>query len=46
MNWEAMYRRKVTDAHTALSCIESGQRLYIGGGAGGRLRGRSGEGAA
>ena len=35
MNWETIYRRKVTDATTALSCIESGQRLYVGGGAGG-----------
>ena len=35
MNWESIYRRKVTDATSALSCIESGQRIYVGGGAGG-----------
>ena len=35
MNWETIYRRKVTDATSALSCIESGNRLYVGGGAGG-----------
>ncbi len=34
MNWEQIYRRKVTDAPAALSIIESGQRVYIGGGAG------------
>ncbi|WP_420644154.1 acetyl-CoA hydrolase/transferase family protein [Candidatus Leptofilum sp.] len=34
MNWENIYRRKVTDASTALSHIQSGNRLYIGGGAG------------
>lgn len=38
MNWETIYRRKVTDAATALSCIESGNRLYVGGGAGGPAR--------
>ncbi len=34
MNWETIYRRKVTDAATALSNVKSGQRLYVGGGAG------------
>ena len=34
MNWEAMYRRKVTNIDAALECIESGDRVYIGGGAG------------
>ncbi|MCB0047140.1 MAG: acetyl-CoA hydrolase/transferase family protein [Caldilineaceae bacterium] len=34
MNWEAIYRRKVADAATALSTIKSGQRLYMGGGSG------------
>lgn len=34
MNWETIYRRKVTDAADALSIIESGNRIYIGGGAG------------
>ncbi len=35
MNWESIYRHKVTDASTALSCIESGNLVYVGGGAGG-----------
>lgn len=34
MNWEAIYRRKVTNMDTALSTIKSGQRVYLGGGAG------------
>lgn len=34
MNWETLYRSKVTDVATALSIIESGNRLYVGGGAG------------
>ncbi len=34
MNWETIYRRKVTDADTALSAIKSDQRIYLGGGAG------------
>lgn len=34
MNWETIYRRKVTDAATATAAIESGMRVYIGGGAG------------
>lgn len=34
MNWERLYQRKVTDAATALRSIESGNRVYIGGGAG------------
>lgn len=34
MNWESIYHRKVTDIDTALSHIKSGNRLYIGGGAG------------
>lgn len=34
MNWEEIYRRKVMDADTALSSILSGNRIYIGGGAG------------
>ena len=34
MNWENIYRRKVTDVSTALSHIQSGNRLYVGGGAG------------
>ena len=34
MNWENIYRRKVTDVSAALSHIKSGDRLYVGGGAG------------
>ena len=34
MNWETIYRKKVTDVQTALSVIESNQRIYVGGGAG------------
>ncbi len=34
MNWESIYRRKVTDPDTALACVKSGDRVYIGGGAG------------
>ncbi len=34
MNWEAIYRRKVTDVDTALACLKSGDRVYLGGGAG------------
>lgn len=34
MNWEAIYRRKVTGVDAALACIKSGDRVYIGGGAG------------
>jgi len=34
MNWESIYRHKVTDVNTAVSAIQTGQRVYIGGGAG------------
>jgi acetyl-CoA hydrolase len=34
MNWETIYRRKVTTVTEALSHIQSGNRIYIGGGAG------------
>lgn len=34
MNWENIYRRKVTDVSSALNNIQSGNRLYVGGGAG------------
>ncbi|PID86221.1 MAG: 4-hydroxybutyrate CoA-transferase [Chloroflexi bacterium] len=34
MNWENLYRNRVTDVATALSIIESGNRIYVGGGAG------------
>jgi acetyl-CoA hydrolase len=34
MNWDLQYRSKVTDVDTALSYIQSGDRIYVGGGAG------------
>ncbi|NKQ35537.1 MAG: acetyl-CoA hydrolase/transferase family protein [Chloroflexi bacterium] len=34
MNWKSIYRRKITDVATALSVIQSDNRVYIGGGAG------------
>lgn len=34
MNWESIYRRKVVDAATAMATIESGNSIYVGGGAG------------
>lgn len=34
MSWEHIYRQKVTDVDTALACVTSNSRLYIGGGAG------------
>lgn len=34
MNWETLYRRKLTDVATALGRIQSGDRIYLGGGAG------------
>ncbi len=34
MNWEDIYRRKVVDAGAAMSCVESGNSIYVGGGAG------------
>lgn len=34
MNWDDLYRSKVTDADQALACIQSGDRVYLGGGAG------------
>jgi 4-hydroxybutyrate CoA-transferase len=34
MNWETIYRRKVTDVDAAVACIKSRDRVYIGGGAG------------
>jgi acetyl-CoA hydrolase len=34
MNWDTIYRSKVTNVADALSVIESGNRIYIGGGAG------------
>lgn len=34
MNWESIFRRKVTDADTALEAVQSGNRVYLAGGAG------------
>lgn len=34
MNWETIYKSKVTDADTALAAIKSNDRIYVGGGAG------------
>ncbi len=34
MSWEQIYRQKVTDVDTALACVKSNNRIYIGGGAG------------
>ncbi len=34
MNWEAMYRGKVTDADNALTSVQSGNRVYLAGGSG------------
>ncbi len=34
MNWETIYRRKITDVDTALANIQSGNRVYLAGGAG------------
>ena len=34
MNWEDIYRRKVVDAGAAMACVESGNSIYVGGGAG------------
>ncbi len=34
MNWMNIYRSKVTDVKTAVSRVKSGERIYLGGGAG------------
>ncbi len=34
MSWSEIYRQKVTDVDTALQAIQSGNRIYVGGGAG------------
>jgi 4-hydroxybutyrate CoA-transferase len=34
MNWQKIYQEKVTSAAEALSVVQSGSRVYIGGGAG------------
>lgn len=49
MNWSEIYRNKVTSADEALRAIQSGDRVYIGGGAGVPLnltRGLTGRAAA
>lgn len=38
MNWQSVYRSKVTDVDTALAGIRSGERVYLAGGAGVPLR--------
>ena len=37
MSWEALYQARLADVETALRDIESGQRVYVGGGAGAPL---------
>jgi acetyl-CoA hydrolase len=34
MNWESIFRRRTTDVDTALKSIQSGNRVYMAGGAG------------
>ncbi len=34
MNWQSVYRNKVTDVDTVLTAIKSNDRIYLGGGAG------------
>lgn len=34
MNWQAIYRRKVADVDSVMAHISSGDRIYLGGGAG------------
>lgn len=34
MNWETIYRSKVTDADAAVQVVKSGDRVYLGGGVG------------
>jgi acetyl-CoA hydrolase len=34
MNWQDLYQRKVSSAETAVGVIQSGSRVYLGGGAG------------
>ena len=34
MNWESIFRRRATDVDTALKSIQSGNRVYMAGGAG------------
>lgn len=34
MNWQSLYRSKVTDVDTALAGIQSNERVYLAGGAG------------
>lgn len=34
MNWESIYRRKVSTAEEAMAAVKSGDRLYLGGGSG------------
>ena len=34
MNWESIYRRKVSSVEEAMAAVQSGDRLYLGGGSG------------
>jgi acetyl-CoA hydrolase len=34
MKWQSSYQHRATDVDTALTCLKSNQRVYIGGGAG------------
>jgi 4-hydroxybutyrate CoA-transferase len=34
MNWQSIYRNKVTDIDSALAAVKSNDRIYLGGGAG------------
>lgn len=34
MNWQTLYRNKITNVETALASIQSGNRVYLAGGAG------------
>jgi acyl-CoA hydrolase len=34
MNWESIYRSKVKDVDSAMMAIQSGNRVYLAGGAG------------
>lgn len=38
MSWASLYQARLTDVETALNEIESGQRVYLGGGAGAPLQ--------
>ncbi|UCC51133.1 MAG: hypothetical protein JSV68_18795, partial [Anaerolineaceae bacterium] len=33
MNWQSLYRSKITNVDSALASIQSNERIYLGGGA-------------